>query len=66
MALAKAIVDGLSGILGAASVLTKPEDVIPYGFDGTAGVAVDCAFHLSTDGKGELDEGAGFAIERTR
>jgi glycolate oxidase len=36
MTLAKAITDGLSGIVGAASVLTKPEDVIPYGFDGTA------------------------------
>jgi glycolate oxidase len=36
MSLPKAIADGLSGIVGAASVLTKPEDVIPYGFDGTA------------------------------
>src|SRR5512141_483556 len=36
MTLPKAIVDGLSGIVGATSVLTKPEDVIPYGFDGTA------------------------------
>jgi len=36
MPLPKAIADGLSGIVGAASVLTKPEDVIPYGFDGTA------------------------------
>ncbi len=36
MSLPKAIADGLSTIVGAASVLTKPEDVIPYGFDGTA------------------------------
>ncbi len=36
MSLPKTIADGLSGIVGAASVLTKPEDVIPYGFDGTA------------------------------
>ena len=36
MALPKAIADGLSGIVGPASVLTSPEDVIPYGFDGTA------------------------------
>jgi len=36
MPLPKAIADGLSGIVGAASVLTEPEDVIPYGFDGTA------------------------------
>ena len=36
MPLPKAIADGLSGIVGAASVLTQPEDVIPYGFDGTA------------------------------
>jgi len=36
MPLPKAIADGLSGIVGAASVLTRPEDVIPYGFDGTA------------------------------
>jgi glycolate dehydrogenase FAD-linked subunit len=36
MSLPKAIADGLSGIVGAASVLTRPEDVIPYGFDGTA------------------------------
>lgn len=26
----------LAGIVGAGQVLTKPEDVIPYGFDGTA------------------------------
>ena len=36
MSLPNAIAEGLSGIVGAASVLTKPEDVIPYGFDGTA------------------------------
>lgn len=27
---------GLAGIVGARNVLTRPEDVIPYGFDGTA------------------------------
>ena len=36
MALSDAILDGLTGIVGAGQVLTKPEDVIPYGFDGTA------------------------------
>ena len=28
--------DGFATILGAGSVLTKPEDIIPYSFDGTA------------------------------
>src|SRR5213593_3409292 len=36
MALTQAITDGLTSIVGAASVLTKPEDIIPYSFDGTA------------------------------
>ncbi len=31
-----AIVDYLRDLLGSASVLTEPEDLIPYGFDGTA------------------------------
>ena len=36
MALTQAITDGFTSIVGAASVLTKPEDIIPYSFDGTA------------------------------
>src|SRR4051812_29303917 len=36
MPLSSTMLDGLSGIVGASRVLTKPEDVIPYGFDGTA------------------------------
>src|SRR3954452_13861650 len=36
MALPQPIADGLVSILGAGSVLTKPEDIIPYSFDGTA------------------------------
>src|SRR5687767_10868320 len=36
MPLSQSIADGLSDILGPASVLTKREDIIPYGFDGTA------------------------------
>src|SRR3954463_2635234 len=36
MALPQPIADGLVNILGAGSVLTKPEDIIPYSFDGTA------------------------------
>jgi glycolate dehydrogenase FAD-linked subunit len=32
----ESILDGLAGIVGPGQVLTKPEDVIPYGFDGTA------------------------------
>src|SRR4051812_30812914 len=36
MPLSAAITDGLVSILGAGSVLTRPEDIIPYGFDGTA------------------------------
>lgn len=31
-----AILDALRALCGARHVLTKPEDVIPYGFDGTA------------------------------
>ncbi|MDP9323879.1 MAG: FAD-binding protein [Acidobacteriota bacterium] len=36
MALTQAITDGFTSIVGAASVLTEPEDIIPYSFDGTA------------------------------
>jgi glycolate oxidase len=36
MALTRAITDGFTSIVGAASVLTQPEDIIPYSFDGTA------------------------------
>src|SRR4029078_3909800 len=36
MSLSQTIADGLSHIVGAKSVLTKPEDIIPYSFDGTA------------------------------
>ena len=36
MALSAAITDGLVSILGLNAVLTEPEDIIPYGFDGTA------------------------------
>lgn len=36
MALAAQIIDRLRQIAGAAGVLTKAEDLIPYGFDGTA------------------------------
>ena len=30
------LVEGLSSIVGGAAVLTRPEDLIPYSFDGTA------------------------------
>ena len=36
MPLSESMLDGLTGIVGPAQVLTRPEDVIPYGFDGTA------------------------------
>jgi glycolate oxidase len=36
MGLTQAITDGFTSIVGAASVLTQPEDIIPYSFDGTA------------------------------
>ncbi len=36
MALAPSIVSGLRGLVGAENVLTQPEDLIPYSFDGTA------------------------------
>jgi glycolate oxidase len=36
MPLSQSITDSLTSILGAASVLTKPEDIIPYSFDATA------------------------------
>jgi glycolate oxidase len=32
----QAMTDGFATILGVGSVLTKPEDIIPYSFDGTA------------------------------
>jgi glycolate oxidase len=36
MSLPESMLDGLTGIVGPGQVLTKAEDVIPYGFDGTA------------------------------
>jgi len=36
VSLPAAITDGLVSILGASAVLTQAEDIIPYGFDGTA------------------------------
>src|SRR4029453_19002906 len=36
MSLPRGIADGLTNIVGEQSVLTKPEDIIPYSFDGTA------------------------------
>src|SRR3954452_24379400 len=36
MPLSTAMLAGLNGIVGPTRVLTKPEDVIQYGFDGTA------------------------------
>ena len=36
MPLSQDVAAGLAGIVGAGSVLTKPEDIIPYSFDGTA------------------------------
>ena len=36
MPLSAAVTEGLVSILGPNAVLTKPEDIIPYGFDGTA------------------------------
>jgi glycolate oxidase len=36
MPLTQAITDGFATIVGTGSVLTKPEDIIPYSFDGTA------------------------------
>ncbi len=36
MPLPQAVADGLAGIVGPRSVLTKPEDIIPYSFDATA------------------------------
>ena len=36
MPLSKDVAAGLADIVGAGSVLTKPEDIIPYSFDGTA------------------------------
>ena len=38
MAVAERILTGLQHIVGAENVLTAPEDLIPYSFDGTAGL----------------------------
>src|SRR5256885_885505 len=38
MAVAEKILTGLQRIVGAENVLTAPEDLIPYSFDGTAGM----------------------------
>ena len=36
MALSAGVTERLTGIVGAAAVLTKVEDLVPYSFDGTA------------------------------
>ena len=36
MAFPSRVTDQLAGIVGAASVLTRPEDLVPYSFDGTS------------------------------
>ncbi len=36
MPLADVVVNSLTEVVGEAGVMTRPEDVIPYGFDGTA------------------------------
>src|SRR5215213_43461 len=36
MPLTQAVTNGFATIVGSGSVLTKPEDIIPYSFDGTA------------------------------
>jgi glycolate dehydrogenase FAD-linked subunit len=36
MPLADVVVNSLTEIVGEAGVMTRPEEVIPYGFDGTA------------------------------
>ena len=38
MAVAEKILIGLQRIIGGENVLTAPEDLIPYSFDGTAGM----------------------------
>src|SRR6266699_3533020 len=38
MAVAEKILSGLQRIVGGENVLTAPEDLIPYSFDGTAGM----------------------------
>src|SRR5437762_11814908 len=38
MAVAEKILTGLQRIIGGENVLTAPEDLIPYSFDGTAGM----------------------------
>ncbi|HWB30600.1 MAG TPA: FAD-binding protein, partial [Vicinamibacterales bacterium] len=32
------LIPTLEAIVGPSAVLTKPEDVVPYGFDGTAAI----------------------------
>src|SRR5262245_2736876 len=38
MPLSEAVLTRFAGVVGRAGVLTQPEDLVPYSFDGTAGL----------------------------
>src|SRR5580693_4009055 len=54
--LAKAIIDDLRRLLGAANVLTEAEDLIPYSFDGTAALTQMPGCVVFVRGANEISE----------
>jgi glycolate oxidase len=65
MPLPQAMTDGFATILGAGSVLTKPEDIIPYSFDGTAAMRqlpAAVVFPRSTE---DISRCVKFAVEQS-
>ena len=65
MPLPQAISDALTSIVGAGSVLTKPEDIIPYSFDGTAALRQVPAAVVLPQNTGEVSRCVKFAVAQS-
>jgi glycolate oxidase len=63
--LPQAMTDGFATILGAGSVLTKPEDIIPYSFDGTAALRQLPAAVLFPQTTEDVSRCVTFAVEQS-
>jgi glycolate oxidase len=64
MPLSQDLTDALSTIVGAGSVLTRPEDIIPYSFDGTAALRELPAAVVLPDSTEQVAACLRFASER--
>ena len=59
-----ALLDRLRAIVGAAHVLTAPEDILPYGFDGTAALKGPVGLVVLPGSTAEVSAVVGLAHER--